>query len=275
VAALAALRAYPDVFTARPVTHYSAGTLIEKLPLGALSNKLNAWLKTVSALFPGECLLCGYAPAGPDNLCAACREALPIIDTACPVCAEPLPVATHCQRCRAKPPTYSRTVAPLHYTAEVRYMVLQLKFSARLDAGLSLAMLLVRHLQVEGYGGAERLLPVPLHPRRFRSRGFNQAREIALVVSRQSGIPILANAVRRTRHTAAQSSLGDRQDRAENIRGAFEVQHGAGLSGRRIAIIDDVVTTGVTASGLATALRAAGARDVQVWACARAAESSI
>jgi len=154
-------------------------------------------------------------------------------------------------------------------------MVLQLKFAARLDAGLSLAMLLVRHLQIEGFGGAERLLPVPLHPRRLRNRGFNQARKIALVVSQQSGIPILANAVRRTRNTAAQSSLGNRRDRADNIRGVFEVQRGAGLSGRRIALIDDVVTTGVTASGLAAAVLAAGARDVQVWACARAAESSV
>jgi len=232
---------------------------------------LEGWSGCMSALFPGECLLCGHVPAGPDNLCKECRDAMPVVAAACPVCAEPLPTETRCPRCRATRPHFSRSIAPLLYASEVRHLVLQLKFAARLDAGLALAMLLVKHLGTDGHLRAERLVPVPLHPRRLRTRGFNQAHEIAGVVADMTGIAMLPNVVRRVRFTAAQTGLTSREARTGNLRGAFGLVTHAEVAGRRLAIIDDVITTGATANSLAATLRAAGASDVEVWACARAA----
>ena len=113
----------------------------------------------------------------------------------------------------------------------------------------------------------EMLVPVPLHPHRLRTRGYNQALELARPVARRLALPLQVRAARRQRDTAAQSGLGA-VARRRNVRGAFAVD--AAVAGRRVALVDDVVTTGHTVRELARAVVAAGAERVEVWCLARA-----
>jgi ComF family protein len=111
------------------------------------------------------------------------------------------------------------------------------------------------------------LVPVPLHPSRYRTRGFNQALEIARPLADRLKLPLCPNLCRRVRPTPPQRLL-DAQTRRQNLRGAFQAT--ADLSGCRIALVDDVLTTGATADALAAVLKQAGAKQVEVWVLARA-----
>jgi ComF family protein len=110
-------------------------------------------------------------------------------------------------------------------------------------------------------------VPVPLHPSRYRTRGFNQALEIARPLADRLKLPLCPNLCRRVRPTPPQRLL-DAQTRRQNLRGAFQTT--ADLSGCRIALVDDVLTTGATADALAAVLKQAGAKQVEVWVLARA-----
>jgi ComF family protein len=113
------------------------------------------------------------------------------------------------------------------------------------------------------------LVAMPLHPARLRQRGFNQSHEIAKALSRRLGIPLAAEACLRTRDTTPQASL-PWKERTRNIRGAFAC-HG-NVSGKRIAVVDDVMTTGASLDELARTLRRAGAARVEAWVVARTLE---
>ena len=118
----------------------------------------------------------------------------------------------------------------------------------------------------------EVIIPVPLHTGRLRERGFNQALELARPVAARLRIPINIHACARTRGTAAQSDLPAAQ-RTKNVKGAFELREPL-KEVHRVAIIDDVMTTGATVDELARVLIAAGVENVQVWVCARAVLNS-
>ncbi|MGC9457033.1 MAG: ComF family protein [Halothiobacillaceae bacterium] len=157
---------------------------------------------------------------------------------------------------------------PLRYEGLVRLLVQRLKFSGDLAA----ARPLVESLQAAVASGRDdqplpdALLPVPLHPRRLAERGFNQAERLARPLSKQLGVPLSLNSLRRGVATAAQSQL-DARARRRNVRGAFAV---CGPVPDHVAIVDDVVTTGSTVSEIARILRRAGCKRIEVWAAARA-----
>ena len=144
-----------------------------------------------------------------------------------------------------------------------------LKFHERLD---TLAILLRPLLaQLQGERGADlRVVAVPLSRERLRERGYNQSWELARRLARALALPARADALFRVRDTGHQLAL-HRDERARNLRGAFVVtpRHAAWVRGARIALVDDVLTTGATAHAAARTLLAAGARDVQVWVVAR------
>ncbi len=228
------------------------------------------WLNKLQfALLPPRCLLCGGRGDGARDLCSACAAALPGLGHACPLCALPLPGAASglpCGRCRERPP-YAATRAAYAYAPPLDRLVQEFKFAGRLGHARLLGELLAGHLETSGVPRPEMLLPVPLHPRRLRTRGYNQALELARPVARRLGVPLRARAGWRLRDTAAQSGL-DAKARRRNVRGAFAVD--GAVAGRRVAVIDDVVTTGHTVRELARALVAAGAERVEVWCLARA-----
>lgn len=229
------------------------------------------WLTFVQrALYPPLCRLCGAPGAGGRDLCAGCTRDLPRFGDGCRVCARPLAPGVAlplCGRCQRQAPFYDRTLAPFAYCAPLDHLIGRLKFHGDLAMASLLGDLLADRVLEGGRPLPDAILPVPLHPRRLRERGFNQAVELARPLARRAGLPVELTAVRRARATESQAQLPAGRRRA-NLRGAFEV--GGALPYRHVAILDDVMTTGSTVDELARVLKSAGVWRVDVWVVARA-----
>lgn len=224
----------------------------------------------IDRLIPATCLLCGARAPGPLDVCAGCLADLPWLGPACPRCAMPAAVQSPvpCGRCLAGPPPFRRCLAPFRYDWPVRELVLRFKSGGDLACGRLLAELAARHLAATAAGECEGrvLVPVPLTRRRLGERGFNQAERIARTLGRALGLPVHASLAMRRGPASTQKGL-DAAARRANLAHAFEA---GDCTGRAVAVVDDVVTTGATAGALAGALLSAGATDVQVWCLARA-----
>jgi ComF family protein len=234
------------------------------------------WLRgamewTESTLFPPTCVLC--ADAGQStrlDLCAGCASDLPLNDCACPQCGEPLPesaAAKHCGECLRRPPRFHAAHCAYRYGFPVDHLVRGLKYSGRMPYARVLGDLLAQQLAHRQSSVPNFIVPVPLAEQRFRERGFNQAIEIGRELESQLAIPMRCDVVARIRDTREQAGL-DRKGRRKNVRNAFKVLRP--LNAQRVAILDDVVTTGSTVNELARVLRKAGAEHIEVWAVARA-----
>lgn len=223
-----------------------------------------------NCLWPPRCALCEQSAQKELDLCVGCEGDLPINDRACEHCAEPLPLnhsgVALCGRCLQQPPVFDACVAPFRYAFPVDRMIQGLKYRRELVYGRILGQLLARHLS-RRETRPELVVPVPLGFARYRERGFNQARELALPVCKSLGLTLNSDLVARHRETQEQASL-DRNERLKNTRHAFALT--APLSARHVAIVDDVVTTGSTANEISKVLRAAGVEWIEVWAVARA-----
>jgi len=221
-------------------------------------------------LFPSQCRLCGSATCGEPDLCQSCRRDLPWLDNTCRQCAHPLHASrahTLCGHCQKQPPAFDRTTALFHYRPPVDHLIKRFKFAEELQVGSLLSRLLAARLAERDGDLPGLLLPVPLHPVRLHSRGFNQATEIARQVGRKLDIAVDYRLCRRKRDTQAQSLLSPNARRL-NLRNAFAVCRPPAAS--HVAIIDDVMTTGHTSNELARTLKQAGATQVEVWIIARA-----
>ena len=232
---------------------------------------MNNWSNSIQEwLYPPTCLLCGRDGHGGHDLCAGCRADLPWLGRACRRCGEPLPEAAPedipCGRCLKKPPPFDAVHTLFRYEASARELITGLKFRARHPAAR-----LLGELMAERFAGcAEKpdlLIPVPLHRNRYTARGFNQAIELARPIARRLEIPLSLSDCIRSRATAPQADLLA-DERRRNLKNAFNLRRP--LEAEFVALIDDVVTTGATASALAKVLRKAGVARVEVWACARA-----
>lgn len=213
------------------------------------------------------CRGCGGRTATLERLCTVCLVDLPWNRHACPHCAVPVPSAsTPCGRC-AKHPLFDRATVPLLLRTPVREWVHRTKYRASFADAELLAGLFVEAIARQRSAPLpELIVPVPLHSGRLRRRGFNQAAVLADFVARRLGIGLAPDRVRRIRATPDQIGL-DAAHRRRNLRGAFAADHA--LEGKRIALFDDVLTTGSTLAELARTCRDAGAASVEVWAIAR------
>jgi ComF family protein len=212
-------------------------------------------------LFGGVCYLCrGAAPAS-GILCAACDADLPRLSPPrCPRCALDSPRGEMCGRCLADPPRYDATVAALAYEFPADALVHALKFRGELALARLLGNILLPRIDPLS---VDMVLPVPLSAQRLRSRGYNQAVEIARALAPAKLDPGLCA---RSRDTPAQMDLPD-TERRRNVRGAFRCTRA--LAGESVAVVDDVMTTGATLNELASVLKAAGAARVVNWVVAR------
>lgn len=214
-------------------------------------------------LFRGSCFLCRGEAA--DLLCEQCDADLPRLAGAfCPRCALPSPASAVCGRCLTQAPQYDATIAALAYAFPADVLVQALKFRGELALAPLFAKLLMEKLT--GSKTMNFILPVPLSARRLRERGYNQALEIARHVARSTGVPVAQELCERTRDTPAQMDLPMAQ-RAKNVRGAFQCPRL--LAGAKIAVLDDVMTTGATLDEIAATLKRAGAARVENWVVAR------
>ena len=220
------------------------------------------------SLLAQDCLLCQGASGGL-LLCQACARELPTMASACPRCAAPGADTAECGACLADPPHYDASCAAFTYAYPVDALIQAFKYGGQLAlAGLFAHALYRRIGGAGGMGDVGLIMPLPLHSARLAERGFNQAAEIAKLLSRLSGIAMDARRARRVRNTAAQTALPWRE-RATNMRGAFAC--GGDLAGLRIAVVDDVMTTGATLDEFARTLKKSGAARVENWVVARTA----
>jgi ComF family protein len=245
---------------------YSEPTRSCQPPRQRWVDRSRRWLSRL--MWPATCLLCGRAAAGEIDLCADCVADLPRNDPACVVCAEPLPSSGTgvCGECLREPPAFASSFVPYRYAYPLDHLVRGLKFRNELACGRVLGELFSRCLLARGESLPAAIVPVPLAPRRYRERGYNQCSELALAIRRVTGVAVRTDVVIRQRETAEQAGL-DRKARRKNVRGAFAAV--APLRARSVAILDDVVTTGSTVRELAAVLQEAGAEQVVVWAIAR------
>jgi len=230
--------------------------------------------RVLDLLLPPRCLACGVEVVRPGALCPACWDEVSFI--APPYCAlcgypfefDPGPDAL-CAACLREPPAFDRARAVMRYDARGRALVLGFKHGDRTEGAPSYAAWLAR-AGAELLADAELLAPVPLHWRRQFARRYNQAALLAGALARHDGVPLVPDLLRRRRATPSQGHLSAAA-RARNVAGAFAVDpaRAAGLKGRRVLLIDDVLTTGATAAACAAALRRAGAAGVDVLVLAR------
>lgn len=222
-------------------------------------------------VLPPICLLCGAAGTPGRDLCAGCAEDLPRNLAACPRCAEPLPMGWSgcCDGCRLHPPPFDRAFVPFRYQPPLDVLIKRLKFGGELACARLLGALFAEALADRAEPWPDCIAPVPLHPRRLRERGFNQALELARAAARRHRVPLADDGLRRIRHTPPQSQL-DAPRRRINPRGAFAL--GRRSPPPRIAVMDDVVSTASTAAECARILREGGATTIEIWAIARAGD---
>jgi ComF family protein len=231
------------------------------------------WKQKVDSLLdvilPCRCVACGLA-APSSGLCAGCHAGLPFSQDGCRTCGLPLPAgeSADCGVCQRKPPDWDSVFAATWYAFPIRELVRRFKFRRNLAAGRSLAIVMSRCLNEAFQARPDLVVPVPLHRWRLAHRGFNQAFEIARPLARDFGLELSTYDLRRRRRTRRQAGLSARE-RKHNLDGAF-AWHGPPLAGKRIALVDDVMTTGSTARECTRVLRRAGASFVDIWVLARA-----
>jgi ComF family protein len=223
-------------------------------------------------LFPDRCPACD-AMTPQAGLCGRCALSLYPLGEACPVCALPERSSVTCARCRLWPPPWRAVRAPWRYGGELAAAIRRFKWGARGRAGRPELGRPLGRLLVPALAGVavDLVVPVPLHPARLRERGFSQALVLAACARGPAAVraPLAPEALERRRPTAVQAGLG-RAAREQNVAGAFVVPEPARVRGRRVLLVDDVVTTGATAAACVRALRRAGAAEVTVAALARA-----
>ncbi len=215
-------------------------------------------------MLPCACALCGAVQG--DLVCNGCTGDLAshLHRRRCIQCAIALDArhaARHCRTCLAGAPDFDATVVIADYAWPLDHLVTGLKFRAQLPLADWLAAQLGNALAAAPGDLPDMLLPVPLSPARLRSRGYNQAWEVARRIARRLDIPAHAGALQRVRDNVAQATL-DRAERLANLHGAFVVAEPARIAGRHIGVVDDVMTTGTTLGEIATQLKRAGATRV-------------
>ena len=216
-------------------------------------------------IFPVKCVICGsvvperrYTAA-----CCACWRALASITPPfCPQCGVPAPaIEGPCGRCRTGENIFDFARSAVFFNETARELVHHLKYGGRVSLAQPIGRILEKTISEHGFS-ASVVIPVPLHRKRERERGFNQAQLIAKALS----LPVDTNIVRRCKNTVTQTGLS-RSERSRNLAGAFEVF--GNVKGENVLVMDDVLTTGATMNEIAKVLKKAGAHRVEVVTFAR------
>lgn len=226
------------------------------------------WRGLIDLVYPPKCLVCGDMQA--TYLCASCYADIERIKPpCCPRCAMPTPEGP-CRECPGVDFSFDSATAAGVYSGVLKDAIHQLKYSGHRVMAPYLYELLVELLRSRNVllQKIDCIVPVPIHPKRQRERGFNQSELLARGVGRALAIPVLSNAIRKSRLTPRQVELTGSL-RREIVVGAFEVVRVDGFAGRRVLLIDDVFTTGSTCDAAASALRSGGAREIHVLTVAR------
>jgi ComF family protein len=246
-----------------------------RLKQGAAAARV-VWGAALDLVLPRLCAVCREPVTG-QGLCPACWLKLSFITRpycerlGVPFVYDPGPGILSMEAIAA-PPAYHRARAAVRFDEISRALVHSLKYGDRLDLAPMMGRW-VAHAGREVLAEADALVPVPLHWRRLWARRFNQSAMLAAAVSAESGVSIAAGALKRVKPTAQQVGL-TRNERATNVQGAFRVppEGKPAVIGRKLVLVDDVLTSGATVEGCARALLRAGAANVDVLVFARVAD---
>lgn len=240
---------------------------------------ISAVKKAGAIIYPKVCLHCKDVGHNGMDLCERCYQRLPWVEYACQHCALPLPNrnSNTCGACTNRDLHFDYASTPFQFDGFIRDAIYQFKFNHKLNQGKLLAQLLLQHIEGMQLEIPDLIIPVPLHKKRMRQRGYNQALEIARIVNkglanegaRGGSSKLDYAAVFRNRDTSVQMELPAKQ-RHKNVKGAFSIKDDSSIiNNKHVCIIDDVMTTGNTVNEVAKCLRKAGAERVGVWCIAR------
>ena len=227
----------------------------------------------VDGVLPPRCLACGTIVDEPDALCSSCWAGMRFFAPPwCAVCGLPFPhpmgEEAVCADCARQKPSWDRARAVMRYDKHSRHLVLALKHGDRTHVARALGRWMGR-AGAELLQGADMIVPVPLHWTRLFTRRYNQAGLLAHAVRAAGGPPVMADWLVRRRRTPSQGRLGP-VARVRNVRGAFAVRRGCDVKGKRIVLVDDVLTTGATVEECARVLRIGDATYIGVLTLSRA-----
>ena len=233
------------------------------------TNSLSRWTDALLEIFfPPACVACRRVTPGSSAFCLGCELELERIPKRhCPSCAEPGDFESdHCPRCELRPPPFSRVFAPFLHHGPIARAIHQFKYEDHPELAPALAALVIHEAQDFLGAAPKNVCAIPLHRKRLWLRKYDQAQLLSYEIARGTQGQH-AHCLRRSRDTRRQVGLTEAQ-REQNVAGSFEALRQ--LDGESLLLVDDVFTTGATARSAALALRAAGAREVQVLAIARA-----
>jgi ComF family protein len=221
--------------------------------------------KGIEHLLPAQpCVLCG-SMSHVGLWCGPCNQALPYLDTQhCPVCALPTPAGEVCGQCLKQPPLFTSTVAVFGYSFPLDKLIQAMKYGEQLALAYAFAKKLAQVIDKDAL--PDYLIPMPLHPAKLRERGFNQSLLLAAKIAREYDLKLLPDACQRVRDTPPQSAL-PWKERKKNVRNAFRCD--IDLTGKKVALVDDVLTTGASLDALAAVVRQRGATKISAWVVAR------
>jgi ComF family protein len=245
-----------------------------------LSARLD-WL--VDWLYPPRCRACSGRIYGRDaeSFCAQCWSEIRIIaHPLCTLCGRPFPDSSGddhtCGLCLSRPPYYARACSWACYPREeaaehpLRRVIQKFKYGRKVSLGKPLGRLMTRDCrEFLDECRVDTIVPVPLHPKRLRWRGFNQSLLLAREVSRVYDAPMDPFVIYRSKETPPQTQLPE-HERRRNVRGAFAVNPKKDISGKRVLLVDDVYTSGATVNECSRTLKRGGAKEVYVLTLARA-----
>lgn len=217
---------------------------------------------------PVICILCQQRISSnlKQAICTACYAYLPTLGPACLHCAQPLETAAYpfCGSCCRHKPVIAQVLTAYRFTEPLRTLIHAFKYQNALYLTTTIGQLMLHALPTPYH--TECLIPVPLHIKRLRQRGYNQAALLAQYLATQIQQPCLLTVCEKTRHTLPQVDL-DGNQRRTNLDKAFQAKP---IHYRRVTIVDDLVTTGRTANELAKVLKQQGVEQIDLWCCAKA-----
>ena len=222
-------------------------------------------------IYPSVCLQCDADGDQGMDLCSRCHKNLPWIKYACEKCALPLQTdeAKICGYCSKRNYYFDCAIAPLEFEGFIREAIYHFKFNQKLNQGKVLAQLFLNYIERTKIDIPEVIIPVPLHKKRLQKRGFNQALEIARILSKNLGCELSYQSIYRNRNTSTQMELPAKA-RIKNVKGAFSLKEKIShLTNKHVCIVDDVMTTGNTVNEVAKCLQKANVEKIDVWCIAR------
>lgn len=227
----------------------------------------NQFSNALNWLFPKQCMGCERTLTDLDYpCCEGCYVTLPFQTNSCNRCGQAFSgLSDHCGRCIASPPPYDQCFCPFTYQSPISEQIIALKYQDKPELARDLSALLAREIIQSGNPLPELILPVPLHLKRLRHRGYNQASLLAKHLGKQLDIPVDKTLLRKTVASKNQAELSLKA-RRKNLSGCFSLTKTPNIGS--VAIIDDVVTTGSTVSEIAKILKKKGVDYIYVWGVA-------